>query len=305
VTAGALGAIGEGLVELGCDGRDARGEFRCGFGGDAANTAVMAARAGTDARLCGRVGGDALGRRLLAFWSEVGVDLSAVRIDGAAPTGIYVNERDADGAHRFDYHRTGSAGSRLTASDVTDDFLEGLAYLHYTGVTMALGAGAAEASAHGARAAKPRGVRISFAVNHRPLLRPRPSLLAAAAHGADVVFASAEDALAVFGTGDESALAGLIGEGRELVVTAGEAGATVHWLGRTHRVAAPAVQVVDAAGAGDALAGAYLAARIDGAEPDEALRSGVAAASLSCTAAGCAISYPDSAAVEDVAVALA
>ena len=67
----ALGVVGEGLVELGLEAEPARGVV-LGFGGDAPNAAVMAARLGCEARLAGRVGDDALGRRLLAFWREAG-----------------------------------------------------------------------------------------------------------------------------------------------------------------------------------------------------------------------------------------
>ena len=67
--------------------------------------------------------------------------------------------------------------------------------------------------------------------------------------------------------------------------------------GVQEEVTAPPVEVVDAAGAGDALAAAYLCARLEGAEPRAALERGVAAASLSCLAHGCALSYPDAASV--------
>ena len=70
-------------------------------------------------------------------------------------------------------------------------------------------------------------------------------------------------------------------------------------------VPAPSVEAVDAAGAGDALAGAYLAARLRGLDPAEALRRGVAAAALSCRGFGCALSYPPAAEVEAVAAELA
>jgi 2-dehydro-3-deoxygluconokinase len=278
-----LGAVGEGLFEVGLDeGGD--GSLRRGYGGDVANVCVMARRAGADARLCGRVGADALGRALLEFWRSEGVDVEHVRVDETAPTGIYVNERTSGGAHRFDYHRRGSAGSRLELGDVTDAFLDGLDVLHASGISLAVAEAATTEAIGRARAA---GVRVSFAVNHRPALGGNPAAVLDAARAADILFVSTEDAELL---GVDTAL-----PVEELVVTAGAAGATVVCSGQEVAVAAPAVEVVDAAGAGDALTGAYLAARLGGLEPAAALRRGVTAAALSCRSFGCALSYPTAA----------
>ena len=82
--AGELGAVGEGLFEIGLDKGDT-GPLRRGYGGDVANVCVMAARAGIGARLAARVGADALGRALLAFWGAEGVDVGHVRIEADRP----------------------------------------------------------------------------------------------------------------------------------------------------------------------------------------------------------------------------
>jgi 2-dehydro-3-deoxygluconokinase len=284
----ALAALGEGLVEL----RPGAGpdELRLGVGGDAANACVMAARLGTPARLGGRVGADAFGDRLLAFWDAAGVDVAWVARDPDAPTGLYLNEPAPTGGHRFTYWRRDSAGSRLHAGDVPDAFLDGAGMLLVTGVTLAISASAAEAARHAAERARRRGVRVAFVVNHRPALAPDPELVRAWAATADVLIASTEDAVAVPGLEGHA-------EG-EVVRTAGGAPATVRWPGGEARRAVPAAEVVDAAGAGDALAGAYLAARLAGRAPPDALARGVAAASLSVGRPGCAASYPTAAEVE-------
>jgi 2-dehydro-3-deoxygluconokinase len=286
----ALGALGEGLVELGLEAAPDR-TVTLGYGGDAANTAVMAARMGVEARLLGRVGADALGERLLAFWSATGVDTRHVLVDAGAPTGIYVNERGAEGLRRFDYHRTGSAGSRLQPADATPGFLDGLGVLHLTGITLAVSASSRDTALRLLRQARERGVRVSLAVNHRPALGGDVDVLRATACEADVVFASEEEAESVFGTSDAQALAATLGAA-ELVLTRGDRGAVLVTGGESTAVSAPTVTVVDPAGAGDALAGAYLAARLQDEPAGDALRLGVTAAALSCAARGCALSYP-------------
>jgi 2-dehydro-3-deoxygluconokinase len=299
--AGALGAVGEGLFEVGLDERNG-GTLRRGYGGDVANVCVMAARAGVEARLAARVGDDALGRELLAFWRTEGLDLDHVRVDAGAPTGIYVNERTRSGSHRFDYHRRGSAGSQLGPDDVTPAFLTGLAVLHTSGISVTVVGAATAAAVRGARAG---GTSISFAVNYRPALGADPDALLEAARAADLVILSAEEADLLLGTSRVEDVRAALGSGpRELVVTAGPEGAAVAAGGEVVRIGAPPVEAVDAAGAGDALAGAYLAERIGGGEPDWALCLGVAAAALSCRAFGCALSYPAPAEVEALAAEL-
>jgi 2-dehydro-3-deoxygluconokinase len=294
-----IGALGEGLFELGLDADSPDAPPRRGYGGDAANTAVMAARLGVGARLAGRVGADALGRELLAFWRSAGVDTRWVVVDDGAPTGIYVNERLADGGCRFHYHRRASAGSRLAPADVSDDFLAGLGFLHSTGVTLAISENAAEAARDGRRRARELGIAVSFAVNHRAALAPDVSALTAEARAADVAFVSFEEAEPVFGAERPDDVPRAVGRGpHEVVVTTGAGGALVATDGPIHRADAPSIDIVDATGAGDALAGAYLASRLQGLAPERALARAVVAASLSCRAFGCALSYPDAASVD-------
>lgn len=74
-----------------------------------------------------------------------------------------------------------------------------------------------------------------------------------------------------------------------VVVTRGPAGALVAERGRiTAEVAAadPAEAVVDSTGAGDAFTGAFLAARLEGADPPEAARAGGRAAARAITHPG-------------------
>jgi len=300
--AGELGAVGEGLFEIGLDKGDT-GPLRRGYGGDVANVCVMAARAGIGARLAARVGADALGRALLAFWGAEGVDVGHVQIEASAPTGIYVNERTPGNAHRFDYHRRGSAGSLLAPEDIAPAFINGLAVLHTSGISLAVVGAATAAATERARAA---GALISFAVNHRPNLDGDPEAVLAAARGADVVFISAEEAELLLETSAIEEVREALGhDPSELVITLGANGAAIAAGSEVLTIRAPAVDAVDAAGAGDALAGAYLAARIRGLDPEPALRRGVAAAALSCRAFGCALSYPAGAEIEALAERLA
>lgn len=286
-----LGSVGEGLVELGLEPASGAG-VTLGYGGDAANAATMAALLGTPSRIGGRVGDDALGHRLLGFWRDVGVDTSWVTVDPGGPTGIYVNERGAEGLHRFDYHRRLSAGSRLEPDDLEHGFLDGLGVLHVTGVTLAVSDSSARTAARGIAASHTRGIDVSLAVNHRPALGGDVAALREAAARAAIVFCSTDELRPVFGVDDLAGLERALPTVREVVLTQGDRGAAVLVGGALHEAGPHPVRAVDSTGAGDALAGAYLAARLAGRPPADALRLGVTAAGLSCRARGCALSYP-------------
>jgi 2-dehydro-3-deoxygluconokinase len=288
-----VGAVGEGLLEIGLDPSLPDDRLRRGFGGDAANAAVMAARLGARTRLLSRVGDDAAGRMLMDFWARAGLDLTWVETDDQAATGLYVNERDALGEHRFSYHRRGSAASRLQARAAEPAFLNGLAALHYTGISLAVSDSAAEAAEVAAERARAAGALLSFTVNFRERLAPDRERLVAAARGADLLFLSVHDAQALLGAERiEDVARALAPAPPEIVMTFGPEPARLLTAGGQHAVTPPRVQVVDTAGAGDAVAGAYLALRLAGASPPAALAHGVVAASLSCRGEGCARSYP-------------
>lgn len=299
-----IGALGEGLLEVGLDPGLAAETLRRGFGGDAANAVVMAARMGAEARLITRVGDDAAGRMLLEFWRAQGIDLSAVSIDGSAPTGLYINERDASGRHRFSYHRTGSAASLIAAHDARPEALAGLDVLHITGVSLSISETAAKAALVAARRARAAGARISFVVNYRPQLRPDRDRMGAFARTADIVLLSVEDARGLLGVERIEDVAAALDHPAELVMTRGPEPALLLAGAEQHMVVPPPVLAVDTAGAGDALAGAYLVARCVGVPPRRALAYGVAAGALSCRGSGCALSYPSAAEVSAAMSAL-
>jgi 2-dehydro-3-deoxygluconokinase len=301
-----LGFLGEGLVEVGLDGEELYGPLRRGYGGDAANAAVMAALMRAPGRLCARVGDDIFGTLLRAHWERCGLDTRYVRVDPGGPTGMYVNQAREDARHVFHYHRRGSAGSLLTPADIADGFLDDLSVLHVTGITLALSSTAADAVWHAVEGARERGALVSLAVNHRPALNGDPAPLLGLLERADIVFISRPEARELLGSDDLTTLGRLVADGCELVVSDGARGAMTLLRGSVAAAAEGlAVEVVDTAGAGDALAGAYLASRSRGMSVAEALRIGVTAGSLSCRGHGCSAAYPSAAEVEERARELA
>lgn len=287
-----LVAVGEGLLEVGVRPELPSHLLGRGFGGDVANVAVMAARLGVRARLLTRLGSDAAGRMLLDFWRAAGIDIDGVAIDPAAPTGVYIND-SGPRAHRFDYYRSASAATLLQEGDVDTDALHDVDALYATGVSMAISESSARAVERAAELARDRGALVAFCINYRPALEPDRDRLLTLARSADIVIASIDDIRGLLHIDDPEHIRSRLGHGPgEIVVTTGVAGAVVDLAGTRHRVSAPRVRTRDTACAGDALAGAYMAMRLNGMPPRRALEWGVTAGALSCRKLGCAGSYP-------------
>jgi 2-dehydro-3-deoxygluconokinase len=292
-----LVAIGEGMVEL--RPTPSREGLAVGFGGDASNVAVMAARLGASASLIARVGLDWSSERLLAFWSEEGINQAAVTRDADTPGALYLNDTTEPGRHTFAYWRQGSAGSRLGPEHVDAEFVCAHRLLVFTGITLAISATAREATRAALRFAKAGGTPAACILNHRPVLGGDIDELAELAAVSDIVIGSREDARLVFGEGDPRALGRRLPDVSELVLTDGPGEACALARGELFFQAPPSVRVLNAGGAGDALAGAFLASRLAGSSIAESLAVGVAASAASVGREGCALGYPAATEVSD------
>jgi ribokinase len=255
-------------------------------GGKGANQAVAAARLGRQTALVGRVGDDDAGRRLVAALRAEGVDVSAVAVDPAAPTGIALIAVDARGENAIVV--SPGANARVAADDV-ERARESLAG---AGVTLLQQEIPADAVAAAVRVS--RGLVVLNPAPARPV--PRDLL-----ERVDVLvpnrgeLAALAGAAPPAGAGEAAALAASLDGPRAIVVTLGAAGAVVVADGRSERVPAPDVEVVDTTGAGDAFCGALADALARGAEVVEATRHAVRAASLSVRRRGAQAGMPTAA----------
>lgn len=254
-------------------------EFRLDAGGAESNVAAHVAALGHGAAWFSRLGADALGDRIIRQLTALGVDVSRVERDAAHPTGLYVK----DPGHGVLYYRSGSAAAHLDAPDAASVALDGVRILHVSGITAAVSATASAFldalidRAHGA------GVTVSFDVNHRaPLWSTETAAprLRELASRADLVFVGRDEAETLWGTATPDEIRAHLPEPAELVVKDGDVGATLYDAAGSHFVPALHVEVVEAVGAGDAFAGGYLAAMLDGAEAESRLRAGHGRAAL-------------------------
>lgn len=250
------------------------GRLSVGHGGKGSNQAIGIARLGMPAAIFTAVGDDAAGDAALAFWSDEGVDASAVaRVPGATMTGFILV--DATGENRIALADGALADVQPDALDAFEPLLARAALVV---VSLEI---ARDVALEGMRRARDRGIPV--------LLDPAPAT-------PDRGLVTAADVL----TPNRGELGTIVGDpgldvdaaldrlrewypGR-VVVTCGADGAIVDDDGRRTRVPAPRVEhVVDTTGAGDAFTAALAVALAEGADLVDAARFAAAAGAWAVT----------------------
>lgn len=198
----AVVCFGEMLMRLSAPGREPllrSARLETFFGGAEANVAAGLAALGHEARMITVLPSNPLGRACLGELRRAGVKTDEVQF-GEGRMGLYFH---APGAMRrpaeITYDRAGSAFARAPSDAIDwDAALDGASWLHLSGITPALGEASAQAALNAAKAARAKGLEVSFDFNVRPRLwaawggDPDPVLKALAGH-ATVLFASAGD----------------------------------------------------------------------------------------------------------------
>jgi 2-dehydro-3-deoxygluconokinase len=281
-------SIGECMLELSPAGD--RGDlWRTAFAGDTLNAAWYARRligAGWQVDYLTVVGTDAVSTRMLAFLEAAGIGTGHIGRHPSRRPGLYMIELQ-NGERSFSYWRDTSA-ARCLADDPgrLAAALSGASLAYFSGITIAILTRQARANLYAALAdARAAGCRIVFDPNIRPRLwtdaGEMRSATSAAAALSDIVLPSFDDEQAAFG--DRTPLATAeryldLGAHEVVVKNGGERMALgLGSGGKRETLSLPAldrVVPVDTTAAGDSFNGAYLAARLDGAPPDAAIRFG-------------------------------
>lgn len=265
-------------------------------GGAELNVAVALSRLGHRAGWAGQLGDDEFGQEILTFLRGEGVDVSGVRFDPDAPTGLYFKERRALGRLRAYYYRAGSAASRQRFEDLDVDFLLSGEVLHLTGITPALSKGCRELTERLMEAAIERGIFVSFDVNVRWLLfndgDPR-EVFRPFIDRADLLFFSDEEADHLLGGSDPQTIQRTLESMRAetIVVHSAEEAFAADGSGVARKSSYPA-SVVDAVGAGDAFVAGFLSGRLRGWGTEECLGLANACGACAVTMPGDVASMP-------------
>lgn len=288
-------SIGEAMVEFN-QTRPGEPNYLQGFGGDSSNLAIAAARSGARVAYVTRLGDDEFGRLFLALWKQEGVDTRGVAIDAQAYTAVYFVTHAGDG-HVFSYLRAGSSASRMRPQDLPLALIRAARFVHASGISMAVSAGAADSVLAAFDSARAVGAKISFDANLRlklwPLARAR-ALIGAAASNADYFFPSIEDAHTLSGLDDAGAIldwAHALGA-KTVFLKLGADGVMASDGAKREHIEGLRVQAVDTTGAGDCFCGAALARLAAGDSVWDAARYANAAAALATTGFGAVAPLP-------------
>jgi sugar/nucleoside kinase (ribokinase family) len=268
-------------------GTDTAAAIRTLPGGAGANVACWAAHRGCpEVRLLGRVGVDA------AAWHERELVACGVRpllvVDPEAPTGSVICLVDTGASAERTFLTDSGASLRLDPGDWSDTLLDGVARLHLSGYLLfsetsrALVAVALES-------ARARGVPVSLdPASAGFLVELGVDRFLSLVDGLDVLLPSRDEACLLTGLPDATDAAARLSRHVPLVVAKlGAQGALVARSGTVcARVPAARAAPRDTTGAGDAFTGAFLAALLAGAEPEEAAAEGCRAGALAVQRVG-------------------
>ncbi len=258
------------------------GTFARHGGGKGANQAVAAARAGARVAMVGAVGADDLGDEALRELAAEGIDVAAVaRLDGV-PTGVAAIVVDERGEN---FVAVASGANAEIDAAIVEEAVPRLIGRGSDGVVL-LGHEVPEpVVAAGIRAGREAGWRV--------VLNPAPARRLTEDLEGVILTPNAHEARALAGEEEVEAAARALAArtGAPVLVTLGAEGALL-LDGDAERLPAPAVEVVDTTGAGDAVNGALAAELAAGRPLPEAARFAMAAAALSTRVAGARAGMP-------------
>lgn len=266
--------------------------FEMRFGGAESNFAVGIVRLGFSAGWISRLGDDEFGRYIFTQLRGEGVDVSRVRFDPEAPTGVFFKELGRPGGTRVYYYRRQSAASRLSPGDLDAEYFAGARWLHLTGITPALSDSCRAAVEAALGLARRFGLTVSFDPNLRLKLWPLATarrVLVPLLQQADVVLGGHEElCLLLEEPAPEAAAEVLLAAGVKVVaVKLGAEGALVVTADFRERVPAfPVAEVVDPVGAGDAFDAGFVAGQLLGRTLAESARLGNACGALMVSVRG-------------------
>jgi ribokinase len=256
--------------------------FTTGFGGKGANQAVMAALCGADVHFVGKLGKDVFGDAIADNFEKVGINAEFVD-RSETPNGVAHIWVDGHGENRIIIIPGANHEIEINRAVDAIYIIPGLQ------IVVAQCEIKQEVTLAAFKAAKARGCTT--------ILNPAPfqEISAALLELCDWIIPNETEFRELYGelpTSDE--ILKSFRPGKNSIVTLGSKGAVyISADGQIHHATAPKVTAVDTTGAGDSFVGSFAFGLASGKDPIEAMKLGIAIASLSVTRKGAQSSYPN------------
>jgi fructokinase len=270
-------------------------------GGAPANVAVAARRLGARTAFIGKVGDDAFGHFLIDTLRAEGVETRGARVDPEARTTMAIIAMPDPHTAEFVFYRNPGADMLLRPDELDEALLAETRAFHFGSISL-IAEPCRGATLRALALAREAGALVSFDVNYRPSLWPRPEAAAArigeALALADLVKVNEGELALLAGTDDPVAGSqALLARGpRACVVTQGAEGSFFRVGGEVVFVPPFPVETVDAVGCGDAFMAGVLTQivcppgdwreRLNWADLRGALRTANAVGALTATRQG-------------------
>lgn len=253
-------------------GGDLFGEVQLAPGGSAANVAVWARRCGLPTTFVGKIGRDRFGRLAQDELAEEGVDahwaITSEQLTGAVAVWIdQSGERSMVSGKGADHY--------LLPSELPLELLTGARHLHLSAWSF-FDDPPRQAVRRAAQVVKGAGGSVSLDPGSFQMIDEmgvQRFLDMTVDLGVDVLFPNLEEGQVLTGEEEPPAIGAKLQQlygGAMVLLKLDDEGAYLHHAGVGTQVPTAARAVVDATGAGDAYAGAFLAAWLRGATPEQA-----------------------------------
>ncbi|USD62495.1 sugar kinase [Vibrio sp. SCSIO 43140] len=273
-----------------------QGDFLSGYGGDASNFAIAAARQGADVGMLTHLGDDEFGKRFLDLWKQEQVSADHVVSNPDAHTGVYFITHDQEG-HHFSFMRKGSAASLITPARLPVEAIRHAKLLHTTAITQAISSTSCDSVFSAIDIAKSNDTLVSFDTNLRLKLwslKRAKAIIEETISSVDICFPSVDEAQLLTGLEQpDDIIDHYLKLGAKVVVLKqGSDGATVANEHTRHHIKPHQVTPVDATAAGDSFAGSFCTHYVNGLSLEVCLAHANATASITITGYGAVAPLP-------------
>ena len=256
------------------------------------NTLIGLSKLGHPTGWISKVGNDEFGASILSFVRGEGVDVSRVKIEKQAPTGILFKEKVSQQRVNIYYYRKNSSASLLAPADIDPDYIKQAKYLYITGITPALSESCKETIFTVIEIAKNHKIPVVFDPNLRKKLWEHDEakrVLLMIAQKADIILPGVIEGEFLFATNNIQEITESFHQlgAKMVIVKLGEKGA--YYSTNEEKGFVPAFKVehmVDPVGAGDGFAAGFLSGLLDHLSIFEAVKRGCAIGALVTTVLG-------------------